>query len=200
MTIKYALTRVEIVRTFFQGLGSSPRFLAMILIYSAALGVFTMATRGAFSRPLTSLDIIVALAWMAGAFVFMPLWPFVRGKTDVRTLTVSPEGISTEIGSTKGKVPWSKVKLITNTSRYVLIVGATGNAFFIPSRAFQGPDQQAQFTTQIELVAKSEVESFVEPALATDSTHPSRAIQGIPNSSYGPSSSSSMACVSGSMR
>ncbi len=58
-------------------------------------------------------------------------------------------GISTEIGSLKGQIPWSKVKEATSTNRFVLIVGVTGNAFFIPSRAFTGPEQQGQFMTHI---------------------------------------------------
>ncbi len=150
MTIKYALTRIEIFRSFLRSLQSSPKFLAMILIYLAAMAVFAVATRGAFSRSLTGRDLTVAIAWTAGAVVSMLLWLFIRGKTDERTLTASPEGISTQIGSLKGQIPWSKVKLVTQTSRHVLIVGATGNAFFIPSRAFEGPDQQTQFMTQID--------------------------------------------------
>jgi hypothetical protein len=150
MTIKYALTRIEVLRSFLRSLQSSPKFLAMILAYLAALAVFTLATRGAFSRSITGRDVIVAIAWTAGALIFMLLWLFIRGKTDERTLTVSPDGISTQIGSLKGQVPWSKVKSVTQTSRHVLILGATGNAFFIPSRAFKGPDQQTQFMTQID--------------------------------------------------
>jgi YcxB-like protein len=149
-TIKYALTRIEIVRFFLRGVKSSPKFLAMILICLVGLGAFTLAMRSAFSRSLTSRDVVIAVAWPAGALIFMLLWLFIRGKTDERTLTVSPDGISTQIGSLKGQIPWSKVKLVTRTNRHVLIVGATGNAFFIPSRAFQGPDQQAKFVTQID--------------------------------------------------
>ena len=150
MTIKYSLSRAEIVRPFFRSLGSSPRFLAIILVYSAGLGVVSLVMKGAFSRSLTSHDVIVALSWMAGALVFMPLFLYIRGKIDERTLTVSPEGISTEIGSLKGQIPWSKVKLVTEANQHVLIVGSTGNAFFIPGRAFQGPDQQSEFVAQID--------------------------------------------------
>ena len=149
MTIKYALTRAEIARSFFRSLASSPKFLAMILIYSVALGIFSLAARGALSRSLARQDVITALAWMVGAFLFMPLWLFIRGKTNERTLTISPEGIATAIGSLKGQLPWSKIKLVTETNRHVLIVGATGNAFFIPSRAFEAPGQQVEFMTQI---------------------------------------------------
>lgn len=147
MTIKYALTRAEIARSFFRSLASSPKFLAMILIYSVALGIFSLVARGALSRSPTRQDGITALAWMVGAFVFMLAWLFIRGKTDERILTISPEGIATEIGALKGQLPWSKIKLVTETNRHVLIVGATGNAFFIPSRAFKAPGQQAEFAS-----------------------------------------------------
>jgi hypothetical protein len=154
MTIKYRLTRAEIVQSFFRSLGSSPRFLAIILIYAAALGVFSLVTRGAFSRSATTRDAIVAISWTAGALVFMPLWLYIRGKTDERTLTISGDGISTEIGSLRGQIPWSKVKLVNDTGSHVLIVGATGNAFLIPGRAFQGPDQRSEFLTQIDCLRR----------------------------------------------
>jgi YcxB-like protein len=149
MTIQYALTRGEIVRSYFRSLGSSPKFLSMILIYSVGLGLLSLAISGAFSRSLTTGDAIGAVACAAGAFLFMPLWLFVRGKTDKRTFSISAQGISTEIGSRKGAVPWGKVRLVENAGRHVLIVGATGNAFLIPTRAFNGPEQQAQFVQEI---------------------------------------------------
>lgn len=135
MTIKYTLTRAEIVRSYFRSLANSPKFLGTILIYSVGLGLLSLAMRGAFSRSVTSRDVLIAVAWMLGAFAFMPVWLYIRGKTDERTLTVSEEGISTEIGSHKGQVPWSKVKLIADAGQHLLVVGRGGNAFFIPNRA-----------------------------------------------------------------
>jgi hypothetical protein len=145
VTIKYALTRAEIVRTFLTSLGRSPKFLAIILIYAVGLGWLVLAMRGALSRSLTLHDFIVAILWVIGALLFMPLWLFIRGKTDERTVTVSPEGIDTTIGRLNGKVPWKKVKLVTDTSEHVVIVGTTGDAFFIPNRAFPEPGQRAEF-------------------------------------------------------
>lgn len=58
MTIKYALTRTEMVRSFLTSLGRSPKFLLMILIYSVGLGWFSLAMRVALSRPLTGRDIV----------------------------------------------------------------------------------------------------------------------------------------------
>jgi len=64
-------------------------------------------------------------------------------------LTISPEGITTEIGSLKGKVPWKKVRTVTSTLEHVLVVGTTGNAFFVPARAFKGAEGQDRFMAEI---------------------------------------------------
>jgi hypothetical protein len=150
MTIRYALSRTDILRSFFRSLKSSPKFLAVVLTYSVALGLLSMLARGDFSRPLTSSDILIGLAWTAVAFFFMPAWFLIRYKPEERTLTTSPEGITTEMGDRKATVPWSRIKQVQNTWRNVLIVGVTGNAIVIPSRAFQGPEQQAEFVAEIE--------------------------------------------------
>jgi hypothetical protein len=150
MTIKYKLTRSEIVRSYFRSLGSSPKFSSMILIYSVAVGLMFLVMSGAFSRSLTARDALTALAVSAGLFLFMPLWLFVRGKTAERTLSISERGISTEIGSLKGEVPWGKVRLVQDTGHHVLIVRGTGNAFLIPRRAFSSPEQLTQFVQEVD--------------------------------------------------
>jgi len=151
VTIKYALTRTEIVRSYFRSLASSPRFVTIIAVYSIAVGLFPLMLSGALSRGVGTHDLMAAFAWMAGAFAFMPFWLFLRGKTSERSLTVSKSGISTQIGSVKGEVPWSKVKLVADAGEHVLIVGRTGNAFVIPARAFQGSEHKAQFIEQSRL-------------------------------------------------
>jgi hypothetical protein len=108
VTIKYALTRTEIVRSYSHSLTTSRKFLAMIVIYSVALGLLPLLVNGAFSRGVETHDAIVAFAWML-----------------------------TQIGSMKGEIPWSKVKLVADGDEHVLIVGATGNAFFIPAEHFR---------------------------------------------------------------
>jgi hypothetical protein len=85
---------------------------------------------------------------MAAFSVFLFLI-FIRGKTEERSLSVSEEGISTEIGTIKGQVRWNKVKVIKDAGQYVLIERTNGNAFSIPNRAFSGPEQKHQFITQI---------------------------------------------------
>lgn len=150
MTIQYSLTRSENVRGFLRGVRTSTRLRTTLFVYSAAIAVIVSASGGVFSRPLTVQSLATVLAWAVGAFIFMPLWLFIRAKTALRTLTIAPDGISTQIGSLKGDVPWDKVKTVTDAGPYVIITRANGNSFLIPNRAFAGPDQQAQFLSDVE--------------------------------------------------
>jgi hypothetical protein len=150
MTIKYALTRAEILRSFFRSLRTSRKFLAMIVLVSAALGALPLATGGAFSRPWTLSDLWTVVAGAGGAFVFIAFVTALRGKTDERTLTISPQGIWTRIGSRQGDIAWSTVMFVTPAKDHLLIVRTNGNSFFIPARAFSDHEQEVRFVTQIE--------------------------------------------------
>lgn len=97
-------------------------------------------------------DVISAVEWTAGAFGLLILWIFVRAKTGERTLTISSWGILTSIGRVRGEVPWAKVKAVRDTGNHILVVGTSGNAFFIPTRAFDGASHRDQFLTEISRV------------------------------------------------
>jgi len=120
----------------------------MVMIYSAIVGLTYPFASGALLRPLSFRNGISDLAWVVGGFCLMVLLIFVRGKTDVRILNISEAGIITEIGSLKGNVPWKTIAVVDDVGKYVLIARSNGNAFFIPSRAFAGADEQAQFHAQ----------------------------------------------------
>ncbi|HET8635403.1 MAG TPA: YcxB family protein [Acidobacteriaceae bacterium] len=149
MTIEYALTRTEIVRGYFRGLRTSPKFLSIILLYAAFLSIVVLATWGAFSRPLTIGHVIGdAVAFVATAAFFILLlsaWLFLRAKTSKRSITISPEGISTQIGKLQGQTPWRQIKIVSVTAQNVLIAQGNGNAYFIPNRAFSSPEKKAEF-------------------------------------------------------
>jgi hypothetical protein len=104
---------------------------------------------GGFPQSLTAGDVIAVFGGMAAELCTVVLWIFIRGKTDERTLCVSEQGIETEIGAINAQIPWRKVGVVRDAGQYVLIARANGNAFFIPSRAFSGPDQKAQFLNEI---------------------------------------------------
>jgi hypothetical protein len=134
---------------FLRGVRTSPRLRTTLIVYSAGASLLASAAGGVFSKPLTAGDFLT-FAWAAGALAFMPLWLFIRGKTEVRTLTAASDGISTQIGRLSGNIPWSQVKVVTDTGSHVLVARTNGNAFIIPSRAFEGPDQKVQFLREAE--------------------------------------------------
>lgn len=157
MTVEYALTRTEIVRGFFRSLSMSPKFRAMILFNSALIGMLVLVLRVALSRSFKTWDVFVAVAWAVGLLAFMPLWLFIRGKTGKRTLTISPDGIYTEIGKIRAQVPWRKVTLVTDSGQFILIAKRGGNSFFIPVRAFSELNNRDQFLAEIDRWMKASV-------------------------------------------
>lgn len=149
MTIEYALTRTEVVRGFFGSLGKSPKFLAIILLYASAMAILILAGTGAFSRPLAVGDAVVAVAILVCFIPFLSLWLFLRAKTSKRSLTISGDGISTQIGKIQTQLPWRKIKIISVADHRILLAGANGNAFLIPNRAFSSLKEKAEFAAKI---------------------------------------------------
>jgi YcxB-like protein len=149
ITIKYALTRAEILRVFLVGLRKSPRILAVVLCFSFLPGVTSLASASLSSGVVTIRDVMIALGWTVGMFCLVVVMIFVRGKTAERTLSVTEQGFSTQIGSINAQRPWTKVKEIKDAGSYILIVSKSGNSFFVPSRAFSGPDERNQFLSDI---------------------------------------------------
>jgi hypothetical protein len=85
------------------------------------------------------------LTFSALAFLLLLIWVFLRAKTKVRTLSISEQGIQTEIGRIKADYPWTKVKQIKDVGQYLLVVNRAGNAFFIPNRAFTTAQARTEF-------------------------------------------------------
>ncbi|MFZ0521996.1 MAG: YcxB family protein [Candidatus Acidiferrales bacterium] len=149
MTVEYALTRGELVRVFLRSVSGSPRYRIKILLIAAAIGVFALVLRTTVSRSLTVRDGIVAIALAGSYLVLLPAMLFIRAKTGKRSLTIAPEGISTEIGRMKGQIPWRSVSLVHDLNEYVLIVRTSGNAFIIPRRAFSGAEERTKFLEEV---------------------------------------------------
>jgi hypothetical protein len=149
MTIEYALTRTEVTKNFVRSLIGSPKFLGKILLYAAGFGFFELAVTGALSKPFNSSTLtrfgVYAILFVA----FITLFTFISAKTSMRSLAISPVGISTQIGSRHGEVPWQNVRIVSQESDYILIARANGNAFFIPERAFTTVEQKHDFLAQI---------------------------------------------------
>ncbi len=84
------------------------------------------------------------------AIVFFLLYPQIKFKPHVRTLTVDDNGIRTVIGKKSGEVSWEDILSIEEASDYISIVRKkTLNAFVIPPRAFNSDEKREDFLSKI---------------------------------------------------
>lgn len=144
MKVQYALTRSEMIPGYVQGNLKSPRFLFKLFLYAIGLALLHLVLI-ASRKTVTTHDILIAVIWGVGLFVFLPVWLFLRAKTQLRTLSISPDGISTTIGKFSGEVRWDKVREVKDAGTFVLITGKNGNFFFVPNRAFASHEDRARF-------------------------------------------------------
>ena len=151
ITIEYALTRTEVARSYFQAIGHSPEYLRRVVLLAAICAVAQMCIRILGSRRLGGPEILSAVIVFVVILAVLPIWLFLRAKTDKRTLTISADGISTSIGEKSAQIPWKSVKIVKDSGTFILIARTNGNAFFIPDRAFISPNDRARFMEQIGL-------------------------------------------------
>jgi hypothetical protein len=149
LSVEYALTRGELIRSYLRSLAESAKFRRTIVLYSIGFGVFNLLLNAILARSIAPRDVIGAVACAVGLFVFFPVLIVIFAKTARRTLAISPEGVSTEIGRRAGKIPWNKISNLTETPAFVLIARTSGNAFFVPDRAFSGAEHRQHFVTEI---------------------------------------------------
>src|SRR6185437_4565887 len=129
---------------------SSPKLRLTMLAYALAIGIVLSLFQAMVSQSFSSRILTGAVLWAGGFLLFVPLWIFFRGKTSKRTLKVSKDGISTQIGRISGTVPWSKVSGISSAPEFLLILRNNGNAFFVPNRAFDAAGGKDQFLTHCQ--------------------------------------------------
>ncbi len=152
MTVTYALTRIEVASNFVRSLTVSRRFALKIFGMTILLGFFVFLE---FFRRTSSVgstwtsDIGFIFLVAIGCFPLLPVMAYLTAKTSQRTLIVSADGVFTEIASRQQQTPWSKFEFVQDTDRFFLLVRKNGNAYFIPNRAFNGPEERDRFSSSI---------------------------------------------------
>ena len=53
------------------------------------------------------------------------------------------------MGSIDARLTWTNVKEVKDSGTYILIIGHSGNSFFVPSRAFRGVEERTEFLSEI---------------------------------------------------
>jgi hypothetical protein len=145
MVIEYQIKRIDPVKSYFFNLRHSKK--TQIFVFgSAALIIFlTLSSLYNAHRSLVPSDFLAAFLFGLGFIVLIPTLNFLTAKTQMRTFSISPQGIETKIGRHAGKIPWYAVDSIIATQDRILITGMSANTFTIPSRAFASDEVRNQF-------------------------------------------------------
>ena len=144
ITIEYSTSRAEIWRWYWHAwarplglwryhiLIAGSVFVLIYLLGPHSQSALRLATTGGF----------VALVLV---LVLFPLWPQLKFKPEIRTLSVDQQGVSTKVGTWHAVIPWREVGRIVPGADETYIEGKNGNAFIVPNRAFIAPQQRVEF-------------------------------------------------------
>ena len=89
--------------------------------------------------------LIAAAVYTLGFMILLPLWPQIRFKSAVRSLTIDAQGLTTSIGRILASRLWRDVRSIEEKNDTILIIGNNQNAFIVPSRAFARDHERREF-------------------------------------------------------
>lgn len=142
-TIEYASSRREVWRAYWRAWakpGGLWRFHVALGI-AAAIVVWLSDRGGHFDRRLPMTAAVATLL----ATALLPLWPQLRFKHALRSLTIDATGFTTTIGALSGTRSWKDVSSIEDTGEEILIVGTNQNAMIVPNRAFENEAARRAF-------------------------------------------------------
>lgn len=144
MTIRYKATRSDVWSAYWYTWRHSVRLnVVRLLLFGWAFFMAHGWLTGTTVEP--ALRVPFALGIALSVMVLLAIYPLLRFKKDERTLTISPAGLATTIGTKSGDVPWNKVARVAVAGDCIYIVGKNGNSFTVPRHAFDGDAQRTEF-------------------------------------------------------
>ena len=147
MTIEYSISRQMLLRWYFRSLVRNPRHLiSWVVCVAGAAYVASIFVR--VSGSTTLLPSTAAIAAAAVAAFFLAIYPQLRYKPQVRTLTVLEGGISSTIKGRSESYPWSKVAKIDKHDGGLTIGLSNVSAFIVPPSAFRSGAERDEFLSQ----------------------------------------------------
>ena len=154
MTVRYALSRSEMLTAMWYSAKYSGRLRRRILVLPAFVAVASLLGAYVGRREVTTADVMIAAAWAIGALLLMPMLVAARTKGQERVLELSREGITTTIGRLSGTVSWRAVAFVDDVGPFVVIAGQNMNAFVIPNRAFGDDQERNEFMAEARTFAQ----------------------------------------------
>ncbi len=143
-TVNYASRRSEIWRWYWRAWKRPAGLWRFHVMFGLLFAFFftVLLAPGAFRL---GYFLMVAVIGTLACVVFLPLWPQLRFKPALRTLTINAEGLVTAVGSVSGSRSWKDIRSIEEFDGAIVITGNNKNAFVVPERAFQNTSEREQF-------------------------------------------------------
>jgi len=142
-TVQYKSSRIEIWKWYWR---SWARANGLWIYHALFSIIFAPMYVVLFQKPLTVSWLLAGgLVGFLVCMVAFPIFPQIKFKPAIRTLTIDKQGISTTIGTKSGNKSWKDVELIENRNGSVIITGINKNAFIIPPSAFEDNEARELF-------------------------------------------------------
>ena len=147
--IEYASQRGELWNWYWRAWRN--RLWKTHLLTFLAVGVATTAGLDAMGHgTLTPTSFLLAPAIGLLSISWMPIYPQMRFKSQMRSLEVNQDGISTTIGKLAARRSWEDVLSISEEDDRIIILGRNGNAFLVPGRAFTSIEEKQAFLSFVQ--------------------------------------------------
>lgn len=148
IAIQYSTSRAEIWRWYWRA-WARPLGLWRYHLFVAAnvfVLIYLLGRHGQNALKLATIGGFVALAIVV---VLFPLWPQLKFKPELRTISVDQHGVSTKVGTWHAVIPWKDIVRIAPGADGIYIEGNNGNAFIVPNRAFITPQRRVEFLESV---------------------------------------------------
>jgi hypothetical protein len=142
ISVHYSSTRRE-VWGFYWRLWKQRLWKMHLVIFVAVAVSGSFATFGRLPRDFPEIIAIVLTALIP--IILLALYPMLMFKPQVRVLTVDDDGITTTIGRHNKSLAWAEIADMQNNAGALVIQGHNMNAFIVPERAFDTPEERLSF-------------------------------------------------------
>jgi len=140
MTVRYRSSRKEVSEWYWK------KWRERFWLYHVIFFVLIVTVSVGRWPPRSSTDVVRGLTLGLLAVIGAMAYPQIMFKPQDRTLTASEHGIDTEIGKIRRHIEWNEIGRVEDESDVILIIRKrSGNAFIVPGRAFQSPQDRETF-------------------------------------------------------
>jgi len=145
-TLHYQSSRKEVWRWYWAA-WRAKLWRVHVLVAAIVALVVTSSAKPPFQFGLALVSLAVTLPIITLLFA---AWPQIAFKSQERTLSVGPDGWSTQIGRLAGARTWSEVASVAESNDTLAITGKNGNAIIVPQRALSNRGAWQQFVKDVQ--------------------------------------------------